>query len=63
MSKKDEKNKKKHSANGSENQDQAGILSASVPSGQQFVINKKTYETGAGPPAEGADQVAGMDPP
>ena len=45
MSKKDEKNKKKHSANGSENQDQAGILSASVPSGQQFVINKKTYET------------------
>jgi len=45
MSKKDEKNKKKHSANGSENQDQAGILSAPVPSGQQFVINKKTYET------------------
>jgi polyphosphate kinase 2 len=52
MSKKDEKKKKKHSANGSENQDPAEILSAPVtgqtmtpvPSDQQLVINKKTYE-------------------
>jgi polyphosphate kinase len=52
MSKKDEKNKKKHSANGSENQAQAGTLSTStighsvaqVPSDQQLVISKKIYE-------------------
>jgi polyphosphate kinase len=52
MSKKDEKNRKKHLTNGSENQDQAEALSTSpighsvaqVPSDQQLVISKKTYE-------------------
>jgi polyphosphate kinase len=49
MSKKDKKNKKKHSANGSKNQDQVEVMlaqtaTASVPREQQILIDKKIYE-------------------
>jgi polyphosphate kinase len=52
MSKKEEKNKKKHSHNGSKNQDQVESLpvsttvqaAAQVPAEQQVLIDKKTYE-------------------
>jgi polyphosphate kinase len=43
MSKKDEK-KKKHSANGSENQDSSESPAVAQLSSEQVVINKKTYE-------------------
>src|SRR5215208_5463734 len=52
MSKKDKKDKKKHSANGFKKQDGADILqlpitaptASPVPPSEQFPINKKTYE-------------------
>jgi polyphosphate kinase 2 len=45
MSKKDKKNKKKHSANGSKKEGQVeAVTSAQVPPDEQVGINKRTYE-------------------